>query len=84
MIVLPKKKGKGPSKEDIEAVLPDLCLELASLFSASGNHSMIGRESEAEEIREFIHRCFQKESGLIYVCGKPGQGKTASINELIE
>ena len=54
---------------------------LLHVFSCSREHMIIGRDAEERAIRGFIQENIERDSsGLLYVCGHPGQGKTAVIN----
>ena len=54
------------------------------VFSASSGHLIVGRDQEEQAIKTFITESIQSdESGLLYVCGHPGQGKTAVINQVL-
>ena len=45
---------------------------------------MVGRESEQTAIREFIESNIDSnQNGLLYVCGHPGQGKTALVDQIL-
>ena len=35
-------------------------------------------------IKAFIESSLEETSGLLYVCGKPGQGKTAVITSILD
>ena len=54
---------------------------LLNVFSCSRDHGIVGRNQEERAIRNFIEKNIEyDQSGLLYVCGHPGQGKTAVIN----
>ena len=56
---------------------------LQNVFS-SRDHLIVGRDDEESAIRDFIQANIDKDqSGLLYVCGHPGQGKTAVINQVL-
>ena len=56
---------------------------LQNVFS-SRDHLIVGRTDEEQSIRDFIQANIDgDESGLLYVCGHPGQGKTAVINQVL-
>ena len=45
---------------------------------------LIGRESEARELEEFIHNNVTNATpGSIYVSGAPGTGKSASLSHIL-
>lgn len=57
---------------------------LLHVFSCSRDHLIIGREVEEQAIKSFIDENIKADSsGLLYVCGHPGQGKTAVINQVM-
>lgn len=46
---------------------------------------LIGRDSEREQLTQFLDRCTSKSpSGCLYVSGPPGTGKSAMINSMVE
>ena len=48
-------------------------------------HPIIGREVEQREMAGFVYENFKmKQSGLLYLCGHPGTGKTTVLNHTIE
>ena len=56
---------------------------LQNIFS-SRDHQIVGRTEEEKSIKKFIQTNIDKnQSGLLYVCGHPGQGKTAVINQVL-
>ena len=56
---------------------------LQNVFS-SRDHLIVGRIEEEKSIKEFIQANIDHDqSGLLYVCGHPGQGKTAVINQVL-
>jgi len=45
---------------------------------------IVGRAKEEDAIKNFITRNISDDlSGLLYVCGHPGQGKTALTNQVL-
>jgi len=57
---------------------------LLHVFSCSRNHLIVGRVQEERAIKTYIERNIKNdESGLLYVCGHPGQGKTAVLNQVL-
>ena len=56
---------------------------LQNVFS-SRDHLIVGRNEEEKAIRGFIGANIKEDkSGLLYVCGHPGQGKTAVVNQVL-
>ena len=62
----------------------DLLRQLASVYRTQLGHRIIGREAESAEIKAFIESSLEETSGLLYVCGKPGQGKTAVVTSILD
>ena len=57
---------------------------MLTVFSAQGDGHIIGRSSEKQIIVEFlIDNIKSNKSGLLYICGHPGQGKTALLNQVL-
>lgn len=74
----PKKLIK--KEPDLKTVLQ----RLMSVFSAQGDGHIIGRSSEKQTIVSFLTgNIEQKKSGLLYICGHPGQGKTALLSQVL-
>lgn len=45
---------------------------------------IVGRDHEEQAITSFIQENISRDqSGLLYVCGHPGQGKTAVLNQVL-
>ena len=45
---------------------------------------IFGREKELEKIKGFLNETIsRKKSGLMYLCGHPGTGKTSSLNSVL-
>ena len=55
---------------------------VGELYKAQDMHDIrIGRELENKKIKEFIEKNREnKDSGLLYLCGHPGTGKTTLLN----
>lgn len=66
-------------------MVEDLLTQFSLTFSANGEHRIVGRASEEHTIADFIEKCLLGDSanGLLYLCGKPGQGKTATLNQVL-
>ena len=46
---------------------------------------MIGRDQEGDKIMQFLENNINTaDSGLIYLCGHPGTGKTSLLNQVLE
>jgi hypothetical protein len=59
-------------------------LKLLGAFSNWGEGTIIGRKAEQDQITAFVNSNIQKgKSGLLYVCGHPGQGKTALVEQVL-
>lgn len=57
---------------------------LLHVFSCSRQHLIVGRDQEEQAIKSFITSNIESDtSGLLYVCGHPGQGKTAVLNQVL-
>ena len=74
-----KETLKEPFKlDDKEAV--EIFESLLHVFS-SREHLIVGRNEEEQAIKQFIWDNIKQDvTGLFYVCGHPGQGKTAEVN----
>lgn len=52
--------------------------------SASSQMTIYTREKEEQQIQDFLRGNIQKSrSGLMYLCGHPGTGKTSLLNQVI-
>jgi hypothetical protein len=78
-------RKKSPRKivkrdPDLKVVLQ----KLLNVFSAQGDGHIIGRSSEKQIIVDFLtDNIKHTKSGLLYICGHPGQGKTALLNQVL-
>jgi len=64
--------------ENKEAV--EIFESLLHVFS-SREHLIVGRNVEEQAIKQFIEENIKQDvTGLLYICGHPGQGKTAVVN----
>jgi Cdc6-like AAA superfamily ATPase len=55
----------------------------ASLGSVENDEEVVGRLEERAELESFLEECFvQKQSGSLYVSGRPGTGKTCSVQAI--
>ena len=46
---------------------------------------LCGRTKELQQIFEFIYNCIHKlNGGILYICGSPGTGKTASVKMILK
>lgn len=83
-----REPKKSPAKVQREFVLTDpeaieLYESLLHVFS-SRDHLIVGRDDEGIAIRQFIDSNLSRDvSGLLYICGHPGQGKTAVVNQVL-
>lgn len=58
----------------------ELYESLLHVFSAR-DHLIVGRDDEGKAIKDFLADNIEDDqSGLLYVCGHPGQGKTTVVN----
>jgi len=61
----------------------ELYESLLHVFS-SRDHLIVGRDAEGDAIKNFIDNNIKSDvSGLLYICGHPGQGKTAVVNQVL-
>jgi Cdc6-like AAA superfamily ATPase len=77
-----KEPLREPFKlEEKEAV--EIFESLLHVFS-SREHLIVGRNEEEQVIKQFIDDNIKQDvTGLLYVCGHPGQGKTAVVNQVL-
>eukprot|EP00960_Hanusia_phi_P055200 762910-Hanusia_phi.AAC.2 len=52
-------------------------------LSPHGEANLIGREKEREEMVQFFNEALDRAHGSMYVCGRPGTGKTMSIKSVL-
>jgi len=81
-IVKPKVDHQAP-KLDLDAAkttLVSFYRALINVFSASDSHLIVGRDKEEAKICACLKSARNK---LIYICGHPGQGKTAVLNQVL-
>ena len=82
-----QQKRKQNTKEDTVAVVPiapeNLELPLSSIMGnlrGAGTGTIVGREQEQRTIASFLESTVgMKQSGALYVSGRPGCGKTLSV-----
>ena len=55
---------------------------LLSTFS-SREHLIVGRDKEEKSIKESLEKGLKGKSQFLYICGRPGQGKTAVLDQVL-
>lgn len=79
MVEESKQQAYSISDQDVI----ELYESLLHVFS-SRDHLIVGRDVEGDAIKSFIESNIQQDSsGLMYICGHPGQGKTAVVNQVL-
>ncbi|EKX52469.1 cell division control protein 6 [Guillardia theta CCMP2712] len=58
--------------------------EMLEALSPHGQADLIGREKEREEMVQFFNQALETGHGSMYVCGRPGTGKTMSIKSVLK
>ena len=55
------------------------------VYQSQDTHRIVfGRDRESERVLSFLDKNIETaESGLIYLCGHPGTGKTSILNQLL-
>ena len=76
-------QSKGQcAKEFIENTI-DFYQGLLQVYS-SKEHLIVGREKEERKMREYLQTYIDKsKSSILYICGHPGQGKTAVLDQVL-
>jgi hypothetical protein len=76
-----KKIVQKPVKMDNKEFLSFTMKYYESLLSvfSSKDHLIIGRDKEESEIKSHL----ENSSDILYICGHPGQGKTAVLNQVL-
>ncbi|PRP86001.1 hypothetical protein PROFUN_05772 [Planoprotostelium fungivorum] len=82
-----EEENQRSKKEKIDAVHSDIHVRLSSARQAftlqEEPRSVSGREKELKEIRDWIQEHIDNgSSSSLYISGRPGSGKTATINQL--
>ena len=56
------------------------------VYQSQDTHRIVfGRDRENEQVLSFLDKSIETaESGLIYLCGHPGTGKTSMLNQLLQ
>mmetsp|Transcript_30285 Transcript_30285/g.37410 ORF Transcript_30285/g.37410 Transcript_30285/m.37410 type:complete len:231 (-) Transcript_30285:1876-2568(-) len=73
-----RKRAKTEEKEKEE-------LEPLLFPSCEGETEIIGRESEKDQIHNFMKECMSNRVGAsLYICGSAGTGKTACVTETLD
>ena len=74
------KQAASPSPKNERGDILKMYSKLLSTFS-SRDHLIIGRDKEEKQILKHLKLNMSKnQSSMVYVCGQPGQGKTAVVD----
>eukprot|EP00347_Sterkiella_histriomuscorum_P021811 403332685 len=81
-----KKQDQQAIQEQVKLTVKDVVefyQKALSVFQCKENE-IVGRHQEEKEIKDFLTQNSQKDlSGLLYICGHPGTGKTSLVTQIL-